>query len=356
MVVMEPGVHMSSDVIRVGIVGAGANTVSRHIPGLQAISGVALVSVANRSRASSERVARRFGIPQVYDDWRTLVEAPDTDAIVIGTWPYMHCPVTLAAIAARKHVLCEARMAMNVAEASRMRDAALAEPRVVAQLVPAPGTLRVDRTIMRLIAEGYLGDLLAVNVRDGNSFIDRDSPLHWRQNTDLSGLNVMTLGIWYEQVMRWAGEATRVTAMGRTFARLRRDEAGRPRTAQVPDHVDVVAELTSGAQAHFQISAVTGLAGETGAFLFGSEGTLRIASNRLFGGRRGATQLEEITITSEEEGGWRVEEEWINAIRGREPVRLTTFEDGVKYMAFTEAVTRSIATGSTVPVLLARGD
>lgn len=344
---------MSEAGIRVGIVGAGANTVSRHIPGLQAIRGVEVVSVANRRRASSERVAQQFGIPQVYDDWRTLVAAPDTNAIVIGTWPYLHCPVTLAAIAAQKHVLCEARMAMNATEGCRMRDAARAEPRVVAQIVPAPATLRVDKAVVRLLAEGYLGEILVVNVRDGNSFVDRDSPFHWRQNIDLSGLNIMTLGIWYEQVMRWAGEATKVTAMGKTFARMRRDEDGRLRAAQVPDHVNVVAELASGAQAHFQISAVTGLAGETGAFLFGSEGTLRIANNRLYGARRGATQLDEISIPPEEEGGWRVEEEWINAIRGREPVRLTTFEDGLKYMAFTEAVARSIATGETVPVLLA---
>ena len=48
--------------------------------------------------------------------------------------------------------------------------------------------------------------------------------------------------------------------------------------------------------------------------------------------------------------GWRVEEEFVNAIRGREPVRLTTFDDGVSYMAFTEAVHRSLAEGCAVPV------
>jgi predicted dehydrogenase len=318
---------------------------------LQAIPGVELVSVANRSRESSERVAKQFGIHRVYDDWRTLIDAPDTDAIVIGTWPYLHCPVTLAAIAAKKHVLCEARLAMNVEEARRMRDAARVEPRLVVQVVPAPTTLRVDTTVCRMIAEGFLGELLAVNVRDGNSFVDRDSAFHWRQNVEMSGLNIMSLGIWYEQVMRWAGEATRVVALGKTFVKLRRDGEGKARAIQVPDHVDVVAELACGAQAHFQVSAVTGLAGETGAFLFGSEGTLRIANDRLYGGRRGASELEEIAIPPEEEGGWRVEEEWVNAIRGRGAVRLTTFEDGVKYMAFTEAVSRSIATGEAVALL-----
>ena len=82
---------MPSQPIKVGIVGAGNNTRVRHIPGLQAIAGVEIVSVCNRSRESSRRVAEAFHIPQVYDDWRELVAADDTNAIVIGTWPYLHC-------------------------------------------------------------------------------------------------------------------------------------------------------------------------------------------------------------------------------------------------------------------------
>jgi predicted dehydrogenase len=48
--------------------------------------------------------------------------------------------------------------------------------------------------------------------------------------------------------------------------------------------------------------------------------------------------------------GWRVEEEFVNAIRGREKVSRTTFEDGVRYMEFTEAVARSAALGQAVDV------
>ena len=106
---------MNSQTIKVGVVGAGNNTRVRHIPGLQAIDGVEIVSVCNRSRESSQRVADAFHIPKVYDDWRELVAASDTNAIVIGTWPYMHCEVTCAALEAGKHVMCEARMARNAA-------------------------------------------------------------------------------------------------------------------------------------------------------------------------------------------------------------------------------------------------
>ena len=195
---------------------------------MQAIDGVEIVGVCNRTRASSERVAQGFDIPKIYDHWQDVLTDSDTNAIVIGTWPYMHCRATLAALAADKHVMCEARMAMNAAEAHAMRDAARMKPHLVAQVVPSPLTLHVDSMIKHLITEGYLGDVLAVEVRAGGGFLDRDAPLHWRQDFDLSGFNTLSLGIWYEAVMRWVGEATRVTAMGKTFAKMRRGTSPLP--------------------------------------------------------------------------------------------------------------------------------
>lgn len=340
------------ETIRIGIVGAGANTVARHIPGLRAIDGVEIVGVCNRSRESSERAAQKLGIPKVYDNWLELVVSPDIDAVMIGTWPYLHSRVTLAALATGKHVLCEARMAMDAQEARAMRDAARVRPGLVAQVVPSPFTLGVDATIQRLIAEGYLGDLLAITIRDGNAFLDRDAPLHWRQDIDLSGFNIMTMGIWYEALLRWVGHATRVQALGKTFTRMRRDSEGVMRAVRVPEHVDVLAEMACGAQAHIQISSVTGLAGASEAWLFGSTGTLRFSDGKLFGGQPGAKELAPIEIPAHEAGAWRVEEEFINAIRGREPITHTSFEDGVKYMEFTEAVARSMASGAAVALPL----
>ena len=61
---------MSERTIRVGFVGAGKNTRSRHIPGFQKQAGVELVAVANRSRESGERVAKEFGIaPTSFKAW-----------------------------------------------------------------------------------------------------------------------------------------------------------------------------------------------------------------------------------------------------------------------------------------------
>jgi predicted dehydrogenase len=340
---------MSDEMIRVGVIGAGANTTSRHIPGLQAIEGIEIVTVCNRSRESSERVAQQFNIPQTCESWLDVIEDPDIDAIVIGTWPYLHHTLVMAALEADKHVMCEARMAMNATEAHLMHEAALARPHLIAQIVPSPFTLRVDKTIKRLIAEGYLGDILALEVRDHGGFLDTQAPLHWRHNFDLSGYNVMTMGIWYEAIMRWVGEATRVIAMGKTFVKMRRDpQTNSLQSVRIPEHIDVLADLACGAQAHISVSRAIGLAGPTEAYLFGSKGTLRFGENKLYGGQAGDNSLQEIPIPAEEAGAWRVEEEFVNAIRGKEPITHTTLADGVKYMEFTEAVALSMAEGEAV--------
>jgi predicted dehydrogenase len=87
-------------------------------------------------------------------------------------------------------------------------------------------------------------------------------------------------------------------------------------------------------------------------WIFGTEGTLRLDADakRLWGGRKGDSALKEITIPKEKRVGWRVEEEFVNSIRGKEKVTRTSFEEGVRYMEFTDAVTKSATTGQTVDV------
>ena len=343
---------MAQDTIKVGVIGAGGNTKSRHIPGLQAIEGVEIVGVCNRSLESSQRVADEFGIPKTYGNWQDAIADADTDAIVIGRWPYMHCRATIAALEADKHVMCEARMAMNAREAHKMREVARQKTHLIAQIVPSPMTLRADNTIKRLIAEGYIGDVLAVEARAGGAFLDSEAPLQWRQDFDLSGLNIMSMGIWYEALIRWVGEATRIMAMGKTFVKMRPDADGVMRAVRIPEHIDVVGDLECGAQLHIQVSNVAGLAGAPEVYVFGSNGTLRFSGNQLYGGQKADTELTEIDIPDSEAGAWRVEEEFVNAIRGEEVITHTDFETGVKYMEFTEAVTLSMQSGTAITLPL----
>src|SRR2546421_10071653 len=137
--------------LRIGLIGAGGNMRARHIPGLRALPDVEILAVCNRRPESTREAAREFGIPRSYATWEELLRDPDLDAVVIGTWPYLHAPITLAALEAGKHVLTEARLAMNATEAHRMHKAARQHARLTTQVVPSPFGLKGHEVMKQLI-------------------------------------------------------------------------------------------------------------------------------------------------------------------------------------------------------------
>ena len=350
------------DTIRVGVIGAGANTRKFHIPNLQAQDGVEVAVVANRTVASGEKVAKEFGIAEVAESWAEVIEDESLDAICIGTWPYMHAPLTIAALDAGKHVLCEARMAMNASEAHEMLVVARTCPEQIAQIVPAPHTLAFDRTIVGMIADGYIGELISLDahIAAGSAFPQWDAPVHWRHDRDLSGNNVMSMGIWYEAIMRWIGPASTVYALGQSVVRHRRGDDGRRVAMQIPDHIEVSSHVAQGGQMRLMVSTAVGLTEPVRVDICGTEGTIRLADDgnglALFAGRRGDDALVPVVIPADKKGGWRVEEEFVNAIRGVEPVTHTDFVTAVKYMEWTDAVSMSLRTGKAVNLPLELND
>lgn len=347
---------MSEKAIRIGLIGAGGNTKAFHIPGLKKQNSVEIVAVANRTRESSQRVADEFAIPKIHDHWQALLEDASIDAVCIGTWPYVHAPLTIAALEAGKHVLCEARMAMDHGEARAMLAASLRHPALTAQIVPAPHTLAFDRTIIEMIASGYIGELISIDARiaAARSYPDGSTPQHWRQNRVFSGDNIMSMGIWYEAMMRWVGPARSVMAVGQSVVRHRHDATGRRVPMEIPDHIDVIGAVTQGGQMRFNVSAVLGHAPDVAdVHIFGTDGTIRLrqpvgGAMALSAGKRGKAELEPVEIDPAKRGGWRVEEEFVNAIRGKEHVTHTDFFTGVKYMEWTTAVSRSLHKGQAV--------
>lgn len=348
---------MAADRLRVGIVGLGANTRLRHVPGLRACPGVEIVAVSNRRPQSTTAAAREFGIPRTFEHWQELVADPGIDAVVIGTWPNLHCAVTLAALAAGKHVLCEARMALNAAEARAMYEASQRRPELVGQLVPSPLGLGSHRVVREMLGGGYLGQLREVIViATSDMYADGDQPLHWRQVGELSGFNALTLGIVHEALIRWVSEPVRVLAQMEAFTAERVDPAsGMRRRVGTPDSVQVLTTLADGARGIYHVSGVTRFGPGTQIHLYGSEGTIKVElapRERILAARRGDAELREFEVPAEKRGGWRVEADFVGAIRGENAIEFTDFASGVKYMEFTEAVARSAATGQAVELPL----
>ncbi len=331
--------------IRIGVVGAGQICRTRHFPGFRAIEGVRVVAVCNRHRETARRVAREFDIPKVHGSWEDVVSDPEVDAVVIGAWPYLHCAVTLAAFDAGKHVLTQARMAMNAREAQRMHDHSLESPRLTAMVVPSPYGLAGDAYMRSLIASGYIGKLREVHVHSLNDQLaDPAAPMNWRQVTRYSGFNMLSLGIVYETVLRWIAPAKRVIAYASKFIPDRFDpEQGQRFRVGTPDSVQVLTAQEDGSIGVYRLSGVVNKENSMGVALYGDQGTLTydLLTDQIRGGRLDSTRLERMPIPEEQRGGWQVEADFIAAIRGERPVTRTDFLTGVRYMQFTEAVARS---------------
>jgi predicted dehydrogenase len=356
---------MTTERLRIGLIGAGANTRLRHIPGLKALDGVEVVAVCNRRPESTAAIAREFGVQRTFGQWQDLVADPDIDAVVIGTWPYLHCPITLAALEAGKHVLTEARLSMNTAEALKMLAAARAHPKLVAQVVPSPFGLKGNDLMLNMIRGGYLGDLREVLVFGLNAALaDPAAPLSWRQDAALSGYNMLSLGIVHETVLRWAPPPVRVLAQAHAFIANRIDpQSGVRRPVGTPDSVQALAVLDNGARATYHFSGVARLGQNMAIHLYGTEGVLLydLQDDKILGASRQRGEapgkmadLREIAIPPEQAGQWRVEADFVDSIRLGTQVRFTDFATGVQYMEFTEAVAQSAEHGEPIELPLAR--
>ena len=339
--------------VRLGIVGLGGIFRDRHVPGLRAIEGVELVTVVNRSPESSRAVADSFGIPETDESWEAMVARDDLDAIMVGTWPYMHKAISCAALESGKHVFCQARMAMNRTEAEAMIASQKASGKV-AMLCPVPFGLSIDKTIARLLAENALGEVRLVTVQSFTDLFAADDALvNWRKDHRLSGLNMHTLGMYIEVMHRWFGMTQSVSAQSDIFISERPTADGSKLAIEIPDQILAMSHSASGVPIQYTMNA-TVPNGVDQIELYGSEKTLRydVFADRLswLGANEATTPVKIHADDAYDAKNWRVEEDFIRAMREPGFAYYPSFEDGLKYMRVVQAIYDSIAQGARVSV------
>ncbi len=340
--------------IRVGLVGAGAIFRSRHIPGLKKIPGVELVCVANRSKESGAKIAGEFGIGEVMEDWRALVARKDLDAVFIGTWPYKHREMSIAALLEGKHVFCQARMAMDVEEAHDMVAVSRSAPGLVAMICPPPTRMPFEPFIRKTLAEGVLGRVVSVEMLHVSGTNTKVNAVHWREEKRYSGKQVMAMGIYAETLHAWVGPYEQLSAQTGVFVNEKTDAGGQKVTIEVPQVVSISGRLASGAlctEHHLGLAVDATTPGDR-LTVWGTKGTLRYT----FGGTlemAGAGEaLKAVEVPAALRKEWWAEDDFIAAVRlaraGRAFKVSPDFEEGLLYMQKVEAVHLSAATGRRV--------
>src|SRR3982750_1633413 len=257
--------------LRVGIVGAGEIVKRRHLPAFKRRHDVEIVAVSNSTYESAEKFCQE-NVPTAVPiaNWPDLVALPDIDIVWIGTPPYMHSAVTVSALEAGKHVFCQARMSMDLAEAEEMLATSKRYPELVTMLCPPPYGLRGDLLVKQLLAENFIGRPHHIRLQSfhGN-YLNPDAPAHWRQKIEISGLNVLTLGIYVEVVQRWLGNITGVFARGKILQPMRQGYV-----VIIPDLLNVLCQFENGAEGILEFSGVNAHSKGDRLEIYGDQGTL----------------------------------------------------------------------------------
>ena len=180
---------MSGDGLRWGILST-ARIIRAVLPAFATSERNELVAVASRDGERARAYADRHGIPVAYGSYDELLADPDIDAIYNPLPNHLHVPLTIAAAAAGKHVLCEKPLALTVDEVDQIAAAASASGVVVTEAFMYrhhPQTLRVQE----LVAEGAIGEPLTAR---GSFSFTLDNPGDVRLDPTMGGGALWDIG------------------------------------------------------------------------------------------------------------------------------------------------------------------
>jgi predicted dehydrogenase len=292
------------DKVRVGVIGTSGYAEAAHLPRIRSHARAELAAICGRNRERAEEVAAKHGIPQVFTDYREMIEKGGLHAVVVSTPDDLHYPMTMGALDAGLHVMCEKPLAMNAREAKAMYEKAEAS-RLKHMVTFTHRYAPWHRYLKQLVDEGYLGRPFQCNIR----FL---SPLafwfgnEWRYNRQRGNGILGDLGSHMFDLARWfCGDILRVSAHLGIYA----EHAGREGEVFEPanDAISLLLEFANGAQGLIQVSGVA-LNGsrvrEVHVALHGECGTLEVDEDsargmKMQGMKQGEDEFQELAVPDE---------------------------------------------------------
>jgi len=356
--------------IGIGFIGTGF-TRKVQMPAFLNCEGVSLVSVASGSIENARSAAAEFGIGHFTADWRETASHPEVDLVCITTPPKLHKEMVLFAIGSGKHILAEKPMAMNVAEAIEITEAANGKPYLALidhELRFLPGRQKA----LTMIRSGEIG-----KIRHARYYFEaphRGDPnvaWNWWSDKDQGGgaLGAINSHIIDSFNFFLGSEISEIFCQLQTNIKERRTSTGEVCPVTTDDQANMIlrfadGENTQDATGLVSVSMTDGVGYKNEIEIFGSEGAIRI-------GHRG-----DVLISKLGEGEWKnVDVEMIEpagdgadtgfsrgfnafapqiitAIRegSTEIEHAATFEDGLKVQRVLDAARQSDATKKAVNI------
>lgn len=297
------------DRVKVGVIGAG-KIFAAYVAGCRAFPILDLDAVADIDLDRARQQAAEHGLPRALSVDALLAD-PAIQIVVNLTVPKVHAAVSLAAIAAGKHVYTEKPLAVTRADGQRIMEAAAAQG---VRVGSAPDTFLGggQQTCRKLIDDGWIGEPVAAV-----AFMMGHGPESWHPNPDFfyqsGGGPLLDMGPYYlTSLINLLGPVRRVAGSARASFPERiatsREHFGRRLPVEVPTHVAALLDFAAGPIATLITSFDVWHANLPRIEIYGSEGTLSVPDPNIFGGvvrvrRAGATEWSEVPLLFDDQVG-----------------------------------------------------
>ncbi len=249
--------------MRIGLLGAARITSEAIIAPARVMPSAVLQGVAARDRRRAKAFAQQHGVATIFDDYASLVNATDIDLIYNALPINLHAEWTIKALQARKHVLCEKPLAMNVDEAKRMVEVASVSG---VRLIEAFHHYHhpTFQIFLDWISSGAIGDIREIEAEFNVSIADNGADI--RHRPEAGGGAMMDLGCY---PVNWALSVTNALPSSITAsASLTPSGVDESMTAQLVFANGITAKLAASMAPDHPFSATLRVVGAKGEINF----------------------------------------------------------------------------------------
>jgi predicted dehydrogenase len=194
--------------IKWGIISTANIGVAKVIPGMLKSKQLDVVAISSRDLATAKKWAKKLGIAKAYGSYEEMLADPTIDAVYNPLPNHLHVPLTIAAVKAGKHVLCEKPIAITAKEAAKLKK--LPKNKIVAEAFMVRHALQwID--VKKRVDRGDIGEVRSIQCMF--SYFNTD-PNNVRNMADIGGGGMLDIGCYPITVSRFifGAEPTRVAA------------------------------------------------------------------------------------------------------------------------------------------------
>jgi predicted dehydrogenase len=197
--------------VRWGILGTARIGVEKVIPGMQATDSCEIVAIASRELGKAETAAQKLLIPKAYGSYEALLQDDTIDAIYNPLPNHLHVPLSIAALEAGKHVLCEKPIGLSAAEGQLLADAAAKHPHLKVMEAFMYRFHPQWQRAKQIVSRGGIGELRTIQTFFSYFNI---KPNDIRNRAEIGGGGLMDIGCYGISVARFIFQREPVRAFG----------------------------------------------------------------------------------------------------------------------------------------------